>query len=61
MIVDGDMSHLPAGASAGIAAVAGNAVAGPLDAAELLGIQVQHLARSAALVADDRLDRLQNL
>jgi hypothetical protein len=58
-VVEGDMDILPAEASSGGAsialagAIAGDAVAGPLDATELLDVDVQQLARALALVADD--------
>jgi hypothetical protein len=46
MIVNGHMSHFPADTINRAAPIAGNPAAGTFDAAELLGIQVQHLARA---------------
>ena len=51
-IVDGDMEDLPAAMAAAAGAITGDAVADALDAAELLGIDVQQLAGAGALVAD---------
>ena len=58
------MDELPAGAAAGrvaLPAVAGDAVADPLEAAELLDVDVDQLAGMLALVAADRLGRLEGL
>ena len=54
-VVDGDMQVFPAGAAlAALAvAVAGDAMADTVDAAELLDVEVDQLARVLALVADD--------
>ena len=55
-IVDRDEQVLPAGfALRALRAVAGDAVAGPDDPAELLAVDVHELARPLALVADDLL------
>ena len=60
-VVDADVDELPADA-AGLAlacAVAGDAMADALEAAELLDVDVDQLAGMLALVAADRLGRLQ--
>src|SRR6185295_14549744 len=60
VVVDGDMDELPAepfAARSPIAlpsAIAGDAVANAIDPAELLDIEVDHLARMLALVATRR-------
>jgi hypothetical protein len=51
-IVDGDMQDLPAGTASGVAPVAGDAVADAFDPAELLGVDVEQLAGTGALLAD---------
>ena len=53
-IIDADMHGLPAGAPLGVATIAGDPMAEPLDPAELLGVDVDQLARPLALVAHDR-------
>jgi hypothetical protein len=64
-VVDADVNELPAGDSVAarvgeaVAAVAGHPVAGPQDAAELLDVDVDQLARPLALVAVGRLERFQ--
>jgi hypothetical protein len=64
-IIDADVDELPAEALATpapialAAAIAGDAVADAVDAAEFLGVDVQELARVLALIAADRLARLQ--
>ncbi len=58
-IVDADVHGLPAGAALAIPAVAGNAMADRLDPPELLGVDVEQLARPFALVAHDRRPRLE--
>src|SRR5216683_2027885 len=60
-VVDRDMDELPADASAVAVAgsVAGDAVADPVEAAELLDVDMDHLTRRFALVANDRRSRLQ--
>ena len=57
------MDKLPADAAAVAlaGAVAGDAMADPVEAAELLDVDMDHLARGFALVADDRRGRLQIL
>jgi hypothetical protein len=62
-VVDADMDKLPADATAVAlaGAVAGDAVADPVEAAELLDVDMDHLARRFALVANDRRGRLQIL
>ena len=57
-VVDRGEDVLPAGlALRTLAAVAGDAVAGPDDPPELLDVDVQQLTGALALVADDRLTR----
>jgi hypothetical protein len=59
MIVDRDEEVLPACLALRLAsAIAGDAVAGPEDAAELLAVDVHEFARRRTLVADDLLPRL---
>jgi hypothetical protein len=60
-IVDGDVDELPADAAAVAlaGAITGDAVANPLEAAELFDVEVDHLAGRCALVADHRYGRLQ--
>src|SRR5258708_3075640 len=60
-IVDGDVDELPADAAAVAlaGAVAGDAVTDPVEAAELLDIEMDHLAGVLALVTDHRRRRLQ--
>ena len=58
-IVNGDMDILVTGAADFIAAVSGDAVAGPDDASQLLDIHVEELAGMLALIAHDGLGRLQ--
>jgi hypothetical protein len=53
-VVDGDVQVLPADALDAIAPVAGDAVARAGDAAELLGVDVDELARPLAFIADGR-------
>ena len=52
-IVDGDVNELPAGASGALPAVASDAVADDLDAAQLLDVDMNELARMVSLVAAD--------
>jgi hypothetical protein len=65
VIVDGDMDKLPAEPFAPCSpialssAIAGDAVANAIDPAELLDVDVDHLARMLALVAASRFARLQ--
>ena len=58
-VIDRDMDVFPAGAPDQIAAVASDAVAGPLDARELFDVQVDELARALAFVAMDRRRRIE--
>jgi len=60
-VVNADMDEFPAAAAAVGGAVAGDAVADPVEAAELLDVEVDHLAGRFALVANDRHGRLQIL
>tara|TARA_Y100001972_G_C7630425_1_gene316429 strand:- start:505 stop:921 length:417 start_codon:yes stop_codon:yes gene_type:complete len=53
VIFDGHMSGLPASVSRGISAIACHAVAGLRDAPELLGVDVQQLARRLSFEAND--------
>src|SRR5690606_27307004 len=57
-VVDGHEPHLPAESADMVTRVTGNALAQPLDAPELLGVDVQQLARSSVLVALHGFDRL---
>ena len=52
-VIDGDMERLPAGAAltALTSVIAGDAMADAVDAAELLAVDVDELARPFALVA----------
>jgi hypothetical protein len=54
-VIEGDVEELPAGAAlAALAcAVAGDAMADAVDAAELVGVEVDQCAGPFALVADD--------
>lgn len=54
-VIDGRVKRLPFGPSLAALAtpVAGDAVADPVDAIQLLGVDVDELARMFALVADD--------
>ena len=63
MVVDADVQILPAdAASAALAgAVAGDAVAWSVEAAELLDVDVGELAGVLALIAPDRLGRLERV
>ena len=53
MVVDADKEVFPAGAGAGMAAVPGDAVAGPAEAPEFLDVEVQQVARARVFVAPD--------
>ena len=57
VVVDGDVHVLPARARAALHAVAQDALAHVPEAAELLGVDVQELSRSRALVAHQRWAR----
>src|SRR5262249_54082499 len=65
VVVDGDMDELPAEPFAPCSpialpsAIAGDAVADAIDPAELLDVDVDHLARVLRLVAARRFARLQ--
>ena len=59
VVVDGDMDIPPARSVDGVAAVAGDPVRRPGDAAQLLDIQVQQVARGLVLVAPHHRGRLQ--
>ncbi len=56
-VIDRDMDIFPSGPLDQIAAVAGDAVTGPLDPSELLDVEVDELARVLALVTADRRRR----
>src|SRR3954466_14746282 len=59
-VIEGDMDELPAGAAGpALPAVGGDTVALTLEAAELLDVDVDELARLRALVAANRLGRLE--
>ena len=58
-IVDADMDQVPADALLLAAAVAGDAMADAVDPAELLGVDVDQLARCGPLVADHRRLRIE--
>ena len=58
-IINGDMDVLVAGATDFVAAIPGDAVAGPYDASQLLDVHMEELARVLALIAYDRLGWLQ--
>jgi hypothetical protein len=53
-IVDADVHGLPAGATPAVPPVAGDPMADRHDPAELLGVDVDQLARPVALIAHDR-------
>ena len=53
VIVDGDMRERPSGTIDRVASIAGDPMAGPHDTTELLGIDVQELARTRMFVAND--------
>ncbi len=61
VIVDADVDELPADAAAVAlsGSVAGHAVAGLFETAELLDVEVDHFAWRLALVADDGCERVQ--
>jgi len=58
-IIDGDVDILEAGASDQIAAIAGDAVTGPLDPSQFLDVEVDELAWVLALITADRRRRLE--
>ncbi len=59
MVVDGHVHVLPAGATGVVLAIPGDPMAGAVEAAELLDVQVQQPARSGVLAALHRPGRLQ--
>lgn len=54
VVVDADMQALAADAAHLVAAVAGDPMTGPLDAAQFLGVEVEQLAGMLPLVSNDR-------
>jgi hypothetical protein len=58
-IVDGNVNELPAGSSTALPAVACDAVADDLDAAQLLGVDMDELSRMVSLVSADGLLRVE--
>jgi len=54
LCVDGDVEELCADALDAVAAVAGDAVRGPLDAHQALDVEVHHVARGGVFLANDR-------
>jgi hypothetical protein len=52
-VVDHDMHELPTGSWSMVAAIAGDAMACALDAAEFFDVEMDELARELALVAHD--------
>ena len=54
VIVDGDVEALDAGTWVAVGAIAGGADAGACEAAQLLDVEVEEIARRRAFVADDR-------
>lgn len=61
VVINGHVSKLPAYAIDRVALVARDAVAGPLNAPELIGVHVQHGARRIVLIAHGRRRRLKRL
>jgi len=61
VVIDGHVGELPTCAFDGVAAVAGDAVAGALDAPELLGVHVQHGSGRGVFVPNHRYSGLQCL
>lgn len=55
MVVHGHEDVLPADVASALSAIAGDPVSNPVEAAELLDVDVQQLARLLALVALHRL------
>ena len=60
VIIDRHEQELPTGARYRVASVAGDPMAGPLDAAEFLDVDVQQVAGRGMLVALHGFDRLQS-
>src|SRR5690606_30524719 len=58
-VIDADVQELPAHPAGSLPPVPVDPVPAPLDAAQLLRVQVQQLARALLLVADDLGPRLQ--
>lgn len=58
-VVDGDVEELPAGAGRVDAALAGDPMAGTVEAAQALGVEVDHVARLLVLVAPRRFPGLE--
>ena len=54
VVIDADMQALPANAAHPVPAVAGHTMTRPLDAAELLGVEMQQFAGMGPLVTPDR-------
>src|SRR5450432_3241519 len=61
VVVDGHVGELPPRTLDPVAPVAGDAVARPHDASELLGVDVQQLTRRSSLVTHDQRGRLERL
>ena len=60
MVIDGDIEKLPAGAAGFILGIAGEAMAGLVDAGQLLDVDVQQVAGSGQFVAHDGQGRPQH-
>jgi hypothetical protein len=60
-VVDGNVNELPAGSPAALPAVASDAVADDLDAAQLLGVDMDELSGTVSLVAADGFFRVEIL
>jgi hypothetical protein len=60
-VIDGDVNELPAGSSTALPAVACDAVADDLDAAQLLGVDMDELSGMVSLVAADGFFRVEVL
>ena len=54
VVIDADVSELPASTAVAALTIAGDAMSNPAEAPEFLGVEVQELARPIALVADHR-------
>lgn len=59
MVIYGHKQHLPAGTIDRFTPIAGHAITGSYDAAELLGVDLQHVPRCLVPVAHHLLSRLQ--
>jgi hypothetical protein len=53
MVVDRDEQHFPAGTFDRISSISSHPMAGSLDSTQLLGVDVQHVARRGVFVAND--------